>query len=434
MTTRLAWRWALAGGLALLLALAAAVFALNRLDEAPLNASGTAERTTERAAASVEQIARGAYLARAGNCAGCHTARGGAPFAGGGPVATPFGTVFAANLTPDPATGLGRWSAATFWRALHNGRSADGRLLVPACPYPNFTLIRRDDADDLFAYLGSLQPVKQAPPAHALRFPYGTQPALAVWRALFFRPGAAPLASPRSSEWERGAYLVGGLGHCSACHGQRNAWGATGGAFDLRGGRVQGWLAPALDDPQVAGVAGWPLEDVVALLKSGRTEHAGVSGPMAMVVARSTQHLDDGDLRAMAAFLQSLPSPAPRGRPEPAAAEPPPAEMLALGGRLYERHCASCHGDAGEGRPPQSPRLAGNRAVMLASPANVIKVVLGGGFGPATAGHPRPHGMPPYATLLSDAEIAAVVSYVRASWGHRAAPVSALEVNRQRGG
>lgn len=430
MTQRRAWRWALVGGLGLLLALTAVVFALNRLDEAPLPSSDKVERT----AVSAEQIARGAYLARAGNCAGCHTARGGEPFAGGGAVTTPFGSVYAANLTPDAATGLGRWSAATFWRALHNGRSADGRLLVPACPYPNFTLLRRDDAEDLFAYLGSLEPVAQAPPPHALRLPYGTQPALAVWRALFFRPGAPPLDTARTAEWQRGAYLVGGLGHCSACHGQRNAWGATGGAFDLRGGMAQGWLAPALDDPQAAGVAGWPLEDIVALLKKGRNRQAGVSGPMAMVIARSTQHLDDSDLRAMAAFLHSLQSLPHRSRTEPATAEPPPAETLALGGRLYERHCASCHGDAGEGKPGQAPSLADNRAVTLASPVNVIKVVLGGGFGPATAAHPRPYGMPPYATLFSDAEVAAVVSYLRASWGHRAAPVSALEVNRQRGG
>lgn len=255
------------------------------------------------------------------------------------------------------------------------------------------------------------------------------------WRsgALFFRPGAPPADTTRPAEWQRGAYLVGGLGHCSACHGQRNAWGATGGAFDLRGGMSHGWLAPALDDPLEGGVAGWPLEDVVALLQAGRNGHAGVSGPMAMVVARSTQHLADGDLRAMAAFLQSLPSPL-HGRTQPAEAEPPPAETLALGRRLYERDCAGCHGEAGEGKPGQAPRLAGNRAVTLTSPVNVVKSVLGGGFGPSTTAHPRPHGMPPYATLLSDAEIAAVVSYLRASWGHRAAPVSALEVNRQRGG
>jgi mono/diheme cytochrome c family protein len=424
MTLRRVGLALLLAALLLLLALAAAVFALNRLDEDAL------PKGAVRSPASAEQIARGRYLAQAGHCAGCHTARGGAPFAGGGAVETPFGTVHAANLTPDPATGLGRWDAATFWRALHNGRSADGRLLVPACPYPNFTLIRRSDADDLFAYLGSLAPVAQAPPAHALRFPFGTQPALAVWRALHFRPDTAPQDPERPAAWQRGAYLVGGLGHCSACHGRRNAWGATDGAFDLRGGVAQGWLAPALDDLHEAGVAGWPMPDIVALLKTGHAGDAVTSGPMAMVVARSTQHLVDADLQAVATYLQSLPARSPAA---PAVATAP-AEALALGARVYEDHCADCHGKAGEGRPGQAPRLAGNRGVTLASPVNVVKMVLGGGFGPATAGHPRPYGMPPYATLLSDAEVAAVVTYLRASWGHRASPVSALQVNRLRGG
>lgn len=410
-------RWLALPLLALAL-LAGAVVALNRLDEAPLPA------TAARPPVDAGQVARGAYLARAGHCAGCHTARGGAAYAGGTAINTPFGTVFAPNLTPDSKTGLGGWSEAAFWRALHNGRSADGRLLAPACPYPNFTQVSRSDTADLFAYLGSLPAVAQPNRPHALRWPYGTQAALAVWRALYFRPTAPPA--------DRGAYLVGGLGHCSACHGSRNAWGATDGALDLRGGEIpmQGWVAPALDDPHAAGVADWPLEQIVALLKTGASDRASVSGPMAMVVARSTQHLNDADLLAVAGFLKALPQRT--GTPTPA--PPADAATLALGARLYERHCADCHGAQGAGAPGLVPALAGNRAVVLAAPDNLLRVVLGGAFGPATAGRPRPHGMPPFATVLSDAEIAAVVSYIRASWGHRAAPVTALEVNRQRGG
>lgn len=411
-------RWLLLPAMALAL-LFGAVVALNRLDESPLLPT-----TAVRAPAAAEAVARGAYLAQAGHCAGCHTARGGAAYAGGTAIATPFGTVFAPNLTPDATTGIGGWSEAGFWRALHNGRSADGRLLAPVCPYPNFTQVSRSDVTDLYAYLGSLPAVPQPNRPHALRWPYGSQAALAVWRALYFRPGTPPA--------DRGAYLVSGLGHCSACHGSRNAWGATDGALDLRGGAIpmQGWLAPALDDAHAAGVADWPLDDIVALLKTGRNDHASVSGPMAMVVARSTQHLNDADARAVASFLKSL----PQNSHPPLPAEAPDAATMALGGRLYERHCAGCHGDTGQGAPGLVPALAGNRAVVMAAPDNLLRVVLGGGFGPATAGQPRPHGMPPFATVLSDAEIAAVVSHLRASWGHRAAPVTALEVNRQRGG
>lgn len=376
-------------------------------------------------------VARGEYLARAGHCAGCHTARGGAPWAGGRPIATPFGTVHSANLTPH-ATGLGAWRAGDFWRALHHGRSADGRLLVPACPFPNFTNLTRADSDDLFAYLQSRPPVAQPNRPHALRFPYGTAPAIALWRALYFQPGAPLQEAGRSPAWHRGAYLVAGLGHCGACHGQRNAWGATDGALDLGGGTLpmQGWVAPALDDPAAAGVQRWTEAEVVTLLRDGRNAHAGAAGPMAMVVAGSTQHLREDDLAAIATFLRALPERSPR-RP---AVDAAPAEVLAAGERLYERHCADCHGAQGEGAGAVAPALAGNRALALASPVNVMRIVLGGGFGPATAGQPRPFGMPPFATVLSDADIAAVVSFVRHRWGDGASPVTSADVNRQRGG
>jgi mono/diheme cytochrome c family protein len=415
-------RFGIALGLAALL-LVAAVLALNHLDEGAPPAPAPQD---------LAQVQRGEYLARVGHCAGCHTARGGADYAGGSAIVTPFGTVYSANLTPDPDAGLGRWTQADFWRALHNGRSADGRLLAPACPYPNFSQVMPGDVADLFAYLRSRPAVKQANRPHALRFPYGTQAALAVWRALYFRPGGAGPDPRHSAEWNRGAYLVGGLGHCGACHGSRNAWGATDGALDLRGGEVpmQGWLAPALDDPLAAGVADWPLEQVVALLKTGISEGASVSGPMAMVVARSTQFISDGDLHAIASYLKSLPA-APRHTVDHPPLPPAQAELGAL---VYERHCAGCHGKGGEGAPGAVPALAGNRALAQAAPDNLLKVVLGGAFAPATAGNPRPYGMPPFATLLSDDEVAAVISLLRNRWGGAAGPVTARDVNRARGG
>ena len=219
-------RWRRPLGVALvLLALAAGVIA--RLELRGLTDAGRPEDALKPQAASTELVAKGAYLARAGNCAACHTARGGAPYAGGKAIGTPFGSVYASNITPDPATGIGRWTADDFWNALHEGRARNGRYLVPAFPYSEYTHVTRDDSDAIYAYLQSLAPVQQANRAHELRFPYTSQTALAVWRTLYFRPAAWQAQSGASAEWNCGAYLVQGLGYCAACHAPCNALGAT---------------------------------------------------------------------------------------------------------------------------------------------------------------------------------------------------------------
>lgn len=423
-----ALRALLIAGAVAALAAAYAVWTLNRLDEAPLSAETPPPAQTFPS----EQVARGAYLARAGNCATCHTERGGAPYAGGRALATPFGTVYSSNLTPDADTGLGRWSADAFWRALHNGRSRDGRLLYPVFPYPNYTQVTRADSDALYAYLRSLAPVRAPRRAHELAFPFGTQPALAVWRALYFRPGVHRDEPGRTAEWNRGAYLVRGLGHCAACHEARNVLGASQG-LELAGGLMplQNWYAPSLRDPREAGVADWPEHEIVQLLRTGVAPRGGVLGPMADVVYRSTQYLGEPDLRAIAVFLKSLPPPPEASGPEVDAT--PPA-VLRQGQALYEHHCIACHGERGEGVAGIYPALAGNRAVRMREPANVIRVIAKGGFLPATEGNPRPFGMPPFAHLLSDAEIAALASYVRASWGNGAGLVEPQTVSRLRAG
>jgi mono/diheme cytochrome c family protein len=415
---------ALAAGAAALLLAAAAVAWRNRDDALDESKAATAEATPEL-------VARGEYLVRAGSCFGCHTAAGDAPYAGGRAIETPFGIVHAPNLTPDSTTGLGAWSSDDFWRALHNGRARDGRLLYPAFPYPNYTRLARADADAMFAYLKSLAPVAKASKPHALAFPFDQPAALAVWRALFFRPARFESDSSRTPQWNRGAYLVETLGHCNACHSQRNVFGATAGPLDLAGGLIpiQNWYAPSLKDNAEAGVGEWPEAEVVALLKNGISALGSTQGPMAEVVARSTQYLNDGDLAAMATYLRSLP---------PAAATSTPAvTTTATGGErgaeLYKTHCAACHGDDGAGVAGAYPNLAGNRAVILAPPANLVHMVRQGGFLPVTAGNPRPFGMPPYATVLSDQDVADVLTYVRSSWGQHAAPVSTLEVSRYRG-
>ncbi len=410
----------------LLLLASAAVVALNLRDEAPMTGDGAAPT-----APSAAQLERGRYLALAGNCAGCHTARGGPAYAGGRGIDTPFGTVYAGNLTPDDETGIGRWSAAHFWRALHNGRSRDGRLLYPAFPYPSFTHVTREDSDAIYGWLRSLPPVQQANQPNRLRFPYNTQAALALWRAASFKPATFVPDPAQPAEWNRGAYLVQGLGHCIACHGSRNVLGAVEEERGLAGGSiaVDNWVAPSLTSTREAGVADWEKQHVVALLQTGTSPRGSVMGPMADVVYRSTQHLSEGDLGAIAVYLQQLPAdPAP---PVATGTTRRDAGTMALGAKIYDQRCAYCHGNAGEGAKDAYPPLAGNRAVNMATPVNLIEAVRRGGFLPGTAGNPRPYGMPPFNHVLDDHDIAAVLTYIRGSWGNDAAPVGPRDTMRR---
>ena len=388
--------------------------------------------TAPAAPPSREQVARGAYLARVGNCMLCHTERGGAAYAGGRPIETPFGILYGSNITPDAETGIGSWSAAHFRRALHEGRSRDGHLLYPAFPYTHTTRVTGADVDALFDFLRSLPPVNKPNRPHRLRWPYNTQAALAVWRALYFRPARHEEDAARTPEWNRGAYLVQGLGHCGACHTARNALGGMRDVMDLSGGLIpmQNWYAPSLAATGEAGVADWRVEDIQQLLATGTSPRGTVLGPMAEVVLHSTQYLEPADLRAIAVYLKSLP-PAP-GDSDPREVQRAPTSVLDRGGRIYEQHCASCHGDRGQGVPGAYPALAGNRAVTLAVTSNLVQVLLHGGFPPATRAQPRPFGMPPFAPVLSDADVAAVLTYIRASWNNSAAPVSELTVSQQR--
>jgi mono/diheme cytochrome c family protein len=386
--------------------------------------------TVDSFVAQPQKVARGAYLARAGNCASCHTARGGRPYAGGVGIATPFGTVFSSNLTPDNANGLGQWTAADFWRALHHGRSRDGRLLYPAFPYTSYTLVSREDSDALLAYLKSLPAVSRPNQAHTLDFPYSSQVALAVWRALFFKPGTYMATPDKPPEWNRGAYLVQGLGHCAECHAERNALGATRAPLQVGGGVVplQRWYAPSLAAVHEAGVGQGDAAQTMALLKTGVADGRSAMGPMAEVVYRSTQYLNDADLRAMVFYLKDLVPPAPAV----SAASVEPSAQFSDGEKIYSRHCAHCHGEQGEGAPGAYAPLAGNRAVLLVSSSNLVQAVLNGGYPPSTAGNPRPYGMPPFRQTLDDAQVASVLTYIRQAWGNAAGPVSVRDVIQPR--
>lgn len=379
-----------------------------------------------------QQLRRGDYLTRAGNCAHCHTASGGVAFAGGRAIDTPFGMVYSSNLTPDAQTGLGNWTADDFWRAMHHGQAKDGRWLLPVFPYTNYTRVSRADSDAIFAWLQSQTAVSRANTQHALRWPYNTQWALGLWRALYFRSQSFVPDAAQSAAWNRGAYLVQGLGHCSACHAPRNALGAGADSLALSGGMVaqQGWYAPSLLNRSEAGVQDWDNAQIVRLLQAGSSDHATVSGPMAQVVLHSTQYLERHDIEAMALYLKTLPEDRPTR--VGLSSRPADTDTLQQGARVYERECVSCHGRRGEGVPGAYPALAGNRAVTLASHLNLVQIVLNGGFAPATALNPRPYGMPPFALALTDREVAAVLSYVRSAWGNQADAVDAAEVDRLR--
>ena len=389
-------------------------------------------------AANPDPVQHGRELVALADCKSCHTARGGAAFAGGRAIPTPFGTFYSPNITSDSKTGLGGWSSTDFWHALHNGYSKDGTLLYPTFPYTNYTKISRRDSDAMFAYLHTIAPVSQANHPHELAFPYNHRLLLVAWRALFFRPGVYESQSGHSAAWNRGAYLVQGVAHCSACHETRNALGATETKAGPSGGLVLDWYAPSLTSPQEAGVQSWSEPDIVTLLKTGvvasNTAKATTSGPMAEVVSESLQQASDDELHAMANYLQSLPvTNAPDGNGAANPQDQIPPALLAAGKSLYGKNCADCHGDHGEGREPAAPALAGNRAVTMSSAVNPIRMVLFGGYAPGTAGNPRPFGMPPYSLVLSDEEIAEVLLYVRSSWGNAARPARGEEVSVNRG-
>jgi mono/diheme cytochrome c family protein len=400
---------------------------------------GGGSRPTPQAASKVAAtalrdpalIAKGEYLATIGDCAGCHTVQGGARYAGGRALATPFGDIPVPNITPDRETGLGDWSFEDFWQALHSGKGRHGELLYPAFSYTSYTKVNHDDALAIFAYLQSLAPVHQPAVAPALAFPYSVRNSLKAWRTLYFREGEFKPDPAQSAEWNRGAYLVQGLGHCNECHAARDSLGGTPQDAHLTGGQIpmQNWYAPDLSTRKNGGLEGWGAQDIVDLLKTGQSARGTAFGPMATVVSDSTQHMSDADLRAIATYLQSLPPRAPLAEPSS------PFDTRALteqGGKVYAKHCAECHGKRGEGVAGVYPPLDGNSSVTEPTGINATRMVLLGGFAPVTAANQRPYSMPPFAQQLSDGEVAAVVTYIRRTWSNQASIVRAEGVSKYR--
>jgi mono/diheme cytochrome c family protein len=429
MNARVAMKTALLGIAAALAAAALAVLALQ------MCVDPGSEQKSAPVADKSKQIQEGAYLVRAGNCMGCHTVPGGREFAGGRAIQTPFGAIRAPNISPDMQTGIGSWDADAFWRAIHNGKSKDGRFLYPAFPYPSYTKVRRADADAMYAYLMSRPAVRQQNLEHELDFPFNQRPLLAFWRALYFTPGEYQREATRSEQWNRGAYLVQGVGHCAECHTARGALGGPLAMHGLGGAPMSGsgWYASSLTSHPRTGIGAMPVEDIALLLKTGVSRRSAVSGPMAQVVGASLQYLADEDALAMATYLKTLPAtdaPQPAGMPYAPAS---PEAVLAKGERIYANKCAACHGAQGQGNGTAYPPLAASRALSMPTPTNAIRIVLHGGFPPSTTGNPRPYGMPPFGHALDDEDVAAVLSFLRSGWGNVGAMVSPIAVNRVRG-
>ena len=374
---------------------------------------------------SSEQIARGRYLATVGDCTACHTASGGQPFAGGKPIETPFGKLVTPNITPDVATGIGAWTDDDFYRAMHTGVAANGMHLYPAFPYTAFTHVTRADVLAIRAWLATLPPVRNKVQVNTLPFPFDVRASLIGWDALFFKPGTYAVDHSRSVEWNRGAYLVQGLGHCGACHTPRNTLGAEENSRLVQGGPLQGWYAPNLTGSAWNGLGGWSVDDVVSYLKTGANPHQLASGPMAEVITDSTSHWNEADLRAVAVYLKDLPPPSRPAKPQPVAAGDAPMQR---GAAIYADECSACHTPNGAGISHLFPQLAGSPAVQQRGPQALAHVVLAGAKAVSTEGAVTGPAMPPFYWKLDDRQVADVLTYIRNAWGNAAPAVSVDEV------
>ncbi|MEK9282654.1 cytochrome c [Bradyrhizobium sp. ISRA442] len=376
---------------------------------------------------SPEMIARGEALVVAGDCAGCHTADPAKPFAGGTRIDTPFGAIFTPNLTPDRDTGIGAWTDADFTRALRYGTAPDGSLYYPAFPYPYFTRMTKDDTLAIRAYLATLPPVVSRNKPPELRWPFGYRGLMRAWNYLYFKPGLFEPDQGKSTEWNRGGYLVTGLGHCGACHTPKNYFGADKDALALSGNDIGGWFAPRLDGAARSGLKSWSVEDVAEYLQSGRNARSHADGPMAEVIVGSTSKMSDADVRAMAVYLKSLPA----ARREPIVTPPDDAEMKA-GQAVYARLCIACHEADGSGAPRIYPPLPGNALLQSVNPSSTLRIMLDGAHTVTTPRAPNTGEMPGYAKQLSDEQIAAVTNYIRNSWGNAAPLVTPAQVAKAR--
>jgi mono/diheme cytochrome c family protein len=383
----------------------------------PATAASTAGAAAPAVAhgATAADVARGKYLALAADCASCHTAAQGQPYAGGVPLKSAFGTLYGSNITPDPKTGIGTWTRDDFARALHLGVRKDGAYLYPAMPYNSYTKLTDADVNALWAYLKTIKPVESTPPANTLPFPLTIRSGMAVWQELYFKPGRYQPVKTKGSDWNHGAYLVQALGHCSECHTPRDAAQGLESKHLLTGAQIEGWYAPDISNDPLSALGKWNTQQLAAFLKSGKTPNNETAvGPMQEVVHDSLSKLPDADLTAMAIYLKDQNTQVSAQAATPAKLPP---ERLANGRRVYEDNCTSCHQSNGKGITGSVPALAGNESVAASEPYNIVMAVLQGFPAHGTYG-----AMNSFANALDDDQIADLANYVRTAWGNQAIP------------
>lgn len=377
-----------------------------------------------------EQIERGHYLTTVGDCAACHTLPGSAhAFAGGRPIETPFGTLFSPNITPDPTTGIGAWTDQEFVNALTGGTGRHGTRLYPAMPYTYYTKLTRDDALAIRAYLNTIPAVHNPVRADQLPFPFNMRWTLAIWDRLFFTPGAFHSDPNKSAQWNRGAYLAEGPGHCGMCHTPKNFLGADDVSQQLQGYALQGWFAPNITNDPRRGLGGWSVDDIVAYLKTGHNKTSAATGLMSETLNLSTSQMSDDDLKAIAVYLKDQSA---GNEDKTAAADPPDQAVLKAGAQIYADECAGCHAADGKGAGGLFPSLNGSPVVQQTDPTTILHVVLRGALSVGTKQAPTAPAMPEFGWLLNNDEVAAVVTYIRNAWGNSAPPVTASQVEKTR--
>lgn len=391
---------------------------MRRISALLLGSAGLIAAVTGVSAQDAEQIKRGEYLATAGDCVACHSAPGGRPFAGNYVLNTPIGKIRTPNLTPDDETGLGKWTADDFYRALHEGIDNEGGYLYPAFPFAWYTKVTRDDSDAIFAYLRSLEPVKEPRKPSEIPFPFNIRSALITWRTAFFTAGEFKPDPNASAEVNRGGYLVEGLGHCGMCHNANKIVGNSGLAGKLGGGVIDGWYAPNITPDDHTGIGSWSDDQVVEYLKTGTApgNRPGVAaGPMRQTIEESLSRLTDADLRAMVAYLRTQKAKESYKIKDIQAFNQAFNQADAPGAATYLSYCSSCHKPDGQGVEGAIPALAGNTSVQSEGPETVIRIILGGlaaqnGYAP----------MPAVGAGMTDREVADVTDYIRNAWGNNA--------------
>lgn len=388
-------------------------------------------------------VARGAYLAKVGDCIACHSAPKGKPFAGGLPMVTPVGKIYSTNITPDTQTGIGGWTEAEFERALRQGISKDGHNLYPAMPYPSYAKVRDADVKALYAYfMRGVAPVRQANAPSEIRFPLNMRWPLKFWNAFFLDKTVYQDKPAQTAEWNRGAYYVQGLGHCGSCHTprgvafQEKAFDERGGAW-LTGAVIEDWYASNLTGEHNVGLGRWSARELATFMQTGANAHASAFGSMTDVINNSTQAMSEADIAAIAVYLKSLPAAGgSKTKPYVYQAAATTAQLARpagnAGAKLYTTYCLQCHGADGKAHAPLLAPLAGNPNVLEKDPASMINVTLNGTHDLVIQGVPAAYSMPKYRKVLNDQEVADVLTFIRGGWNNGAPAVTAAEVRKLR--